>query len=433
MERRVTHEGIQRPRRLLHVPSMTSVHWSDANSHAINNELDYSALSYTWGRFAAPGPRINVQGISWVIPSIRADHFTADEFQAILQAIAPASGYVWVDIACIDQECLPVKMDEIGKQGDIFRRAVKTYIWLTQHDTASLQLLLNTLKAFAYKIEALGRDSSNFEPNQEEVLLILEKGLDEVYVAIRTLLSDPWFSSLWTLQEAYLRDDALLLSHTGDTMMPPDRGAPPYTLRTLCATFQEISISLSGYASASPTLTSLLTVIEGSGLLNIGTSMKTPILIYPAAHFRTCQKELDRVYGIMQVYNLRLGSSQDPQKTFTLNELEDQLAVSLNSISPMAAQLFVHRYPPQPGKAWRVTKECVLPSVYYITGEIENCCSIKGHEGTNPLFLGLGCPLAFLQQFWLAATEQRVERLAWKSLHPTFAGNIISLSGEHRS
>jgi hypothetical protein len=39
-----------------------------------------------------------------------------------------------------------------------------------------------------------------------------------IHACFLSILSDPWFTSLWTLQEAYLRPDALFISKEGDSI-----------------------------------------------------------------------------------------------------------------------------------------------------------------------------------------------------------------------
>jgi hypothetical protein len=143
------------PGRLLHVPSMTSLHVHHENCYSGFQKPVYNALSYTWGRYRIKsGPCIQIKGISWQIPSIDESHFTIGEFHNVLCAsAAEENGLLWVDIACIDQENTKAKMEEIGKQASIFRSAERCSIWLTKHTTQELSGL------FAYK------DCNVFQPS----------------------------------------------------------------------------------------------------------------------------------------------------------------------------------------------------------------------------------------------------------------------------
>jgi Heterokaryon incompatibility protein (HET) len=398
---------------------MTSVCRTDGDQYDTVHDPEYNVLSYTWGRFTAGGPSIDISGVSWVIPSIETRHFSVDNFGNVLHAIAPSSGYTWVDVACIDQHETKVKMDEIGKQGDIFRRATKVFVWLSHHDTATLSSMLAQIDDFARVLESYDVRETDFEYDHQQVVGFIHSKLGSIYPVAEQLLRDPWFSSLWTLQEAYLRDDAVLLSQSGEVISRPN-GRPPRTLRNLISDFQTIKLILSPYETTSSSLKAFLTAVESSGLINIDVSMTTPMLLYSAAHFRTCTEELDRVYGIMQVYGLRLGASKQPERSFSLDELEDQLAAELNKISPVAAQLFIHMKPPPIRKAWRVAKDCTMPEIYYLAGDIGSRCTLSFHESMQPQYVGRICSLTALRDFWLNANAYRETRFSLKTQYPQF-------------
>lgn len=84
-----------------------------------------------------------------------------------------------------------------------------------------------------------------------------------------------------------------------------------------------------------------------------------------AAGNRTTVHEEDRVYGIMQVFGLQLGSSSpnmDSSRTFSLEELNDQLGAALLEQDPIMSQLFLHQSSYLPGKGWRISRHSIVPS-----------------------------------------------------------------------
>lgn len=151
------------PRRLLHVPSMTSLEWQPGNRYGDHIGPKYSAVSYTWGRYDLdiPGAKrqkkfrhvrgINVDGIDWPVPRINPnEQFSVDQFYNLIkQACEPVDGtdirteFLWLDVACIDQNNGPQKMAEIGRQAVIFQGAYRVFIWLTKlrMDTLSRVLI----------------------------------------------------------------------------------------------------------------------------------------------------------------------------------------------------------------------------------------------------------------------------------------------------
>lgn len=398
---------VERPRRLLHVPTMTSVTW-DSIIGTSKHEPIYNALSYTWGRFISNDRPIHVDGISWGVPGVQSSHFTTTEFYYILQTIAPESGYVWVDIACIDQDYLPMKMKEIGKQADIFRGASDAFIWLTNHTVQSLKDNFDILSQFVDRLDEIVVERSHFLFDKNEIQTVCNEFLPDTIKAASRLLRDPWFTSLWALQEAHLRSDATILSKSGCQMLFPSQ--KPLKLDHLCASMEEISNFLRNQDYISEKAQTLLENLERSGLLGMNTGM--PVQIYPAAHARRCENEIDRVYAIMQVYRLRLGSSRNPQKSYTLEELEEELVKSLNGLSPICAQFFIHRTPPKPGKAWMITGNCILFNTYYLIHSVEECCTVVSdlELATSTFFKGKSCNFEDLIGFWAASTDQRKDQ-----------------------
>jgi hypothetical protein len=72
------------PRRLLHVPSMTSFEWGPGNVYGCHQTPAYYAITYTWGRWRLKEgnfPHINaidIHGVSWDIPRVNPERFTTD-------------------------------------------------------------------------------------------------------------------------------------------------------------------------------------------------------------------------------------------------------------------------------------------------------------------------------------------------------------------
>jgi hypothetical protein len=339
-----------------------------------------------------------------------------------LTTIAPESGYVWVDIACIDQEYLPMKMEEIGKQADIFRGAERAFIWLTAHTHESLSATSRTLDEFGDLLVSIEVDASNLSYNKSKLRCMLDDGLGNALSAAEELFRDPWFSSLWTLQEAYLRPDATLLSKDGRSIVTP-AGKRILDLDLLSASVQQIYIGLpppeSSSSSPSPIAQqqALLTCLHRSGLMGINT-LDVPVHIYPAAHARACKNDVDRVYAIMQVYRLRLGASRHPHRVYTIDQLENELVQALNGISPLAAQLFLHDRPPSAGRAWVITQVCVLPPTYFLVGSVRNLCTInvgssqKNHQEQQQqiaVYKGRECSLDEMTACWAASIRQRTD------------------------
>lgn len=211
------------PRRLLHVESLTSYPWQPGNRYGNFNNPPYNAITYTWGRFQlkpedrdyASTQPLPVKGTTWsqYLPKIRPDHFTVDEFLHIIETAArPCRGYaavkfLWLDVACINQTPDSEEYySEIGRQAKIFRGAMDVFVWLTSFNTSSMATWSSDMKDLSgidYREESLKKDS------------YIHTWIDRAYHIIRGFTSDPWFSSLWTLQEAFLCPYAVILCRDG--------------------------------------------------------------------------------------------------------------------------------------------------------------------------------------------------------------------------
>lgn len=83
---------------------------------------------------------ITIKGGAWDIPTIdtgRQDNgrggqikpFRVEEFEHVLRVVGEGVDFVWVDVACIDQNpLLPDKADQIGKQASIFQLASHAFV-----------------------------------------------------------------------------------------------------------------------------------------------------------------------------------------------------------------------------------------------------------------------------------------------------------------
>lgn len=107
-------------------------------------------------------------------------------------------------------------------------------------------------------------------------------------------------------------------------------------------------------------LARLRSAIEETGFIELIHGCPTGLLAMAQYRQTGPDNEVDRVYGIMQVFGLQVGKSRpgvQPCRDFTLEELEDDLGSALMEKDPILSQLYIYRTPPPLGKGWRVTKE----------------------------------------------------------------------------
>lgn len=273
--------------------------------------------------------------------------------------------FVWLDIACIDQNPgSPDAASEIGRQAKIFNRACDVYAWLNTLEWGTLiNLFLHDQSQEEYE--------ATMDMNSREQIVDLNDIPSATFVDY--LLTDPWFTSLWTLQEAYLCPEAFIMTKDVKNSLwsdrAPDGARPAMDLKTLLDVFQMTWLytgsKLRDEFTLAPNwnqhaLGQIRQSIERSGLLELAERCPTALLT-AARHRKTGPTNTtDRVYGIMQVFSLRLGKSRPGAKvddSYTLEDLEDELGIALMTKDPMLSQLHVYQTTPPVGKGWRVTQE----------------------------------------------------------------------------
>lgn len=137
------------------------------------------------------------------------------------------TAWAWVNIACFDQENDLVKMDEVGRQASIFRNASRAFVRLSHTSGSFLSGAFPTIFAYIDRVEEMHED---YEPANIELNLA---GLHKV---IESVFGDPWFSSLWTLQEFTLLPEARILDMNAECLGMPkdeydDESATTYTTK----------------------------------------------------------------------------------------------------------------------------------------------------------------------------------------------------------
>lgn len=410
------------PRRLLHIPTMTSHERGNGNVYNGVKEPDYSVLSYTWGRFQTPYPQygcsINVHNVPWDIPSIDDTHFTVEAFHDVLNQITAGTDWAWVDIACIDQENITVKMDEIGRQAAIFREAAFAYVWLSRIP------LQASFEAMIVLDEVRVEADLGLKEN--------DRRLEILEAAFGTILSDPWFSSLWTLQEMMMRNDAMVLSsegrivtyceqyvHVNDTgefdFPKAETSNHPMRFSKLAGLWQThvdvlldtadkidsvledpISTEEETFSDTglSARMRKLAEKLEGSGLTELNSN--NPHSQYGAAKYRKTMHAEDRIYAITQIYGLAVGQTVRPDDQPSLDELRTEFGLAINALSPVQGQMFVHTSSPFQGQSWCITEDSHVPTELRRCDDIKDCISITSETDGSVFLTGQTCPFTSL-------------------------------------
>ena len=163
------------PRRLLHIPTLTSYSWQPGNLYGGIKEPMYNAISYTWGRWRLQDSErpdvkaILINGVGWSLPRIDPAHFSVEEFEKVIKNAAlitksPRNDliqteyveFIWLDVACIDQRASePQSAAEIGRQAAIFRGAHQVFIWFTTLNLENSRKWLHPIHEFEESADLL--------------------------------------------------------------------------------------------------------------------------------------------------------------------------------------------------------------------------------------------------------------------------------------
>ncbi|KAL8364193.1 hypothetical protein RB601_009772 [Gaeumannomyces tritici] len=389
------------PRRLLHVDGdqLTSVERSGEATYGAFDAPPYNILSYTWGRFAlregddgyGDVEPIRIHNVPWAIPRIRPEHFTAEKFLRVIRLVASGitgssrTSHVWLDVACIHQEDRAEKMDEIGRQAAIFDRALDSFIWLSR-----------------LPAELLSRHCRNLHVTNGPLWI------EDRHEDISSLLADPWFSSLWTLQESFLRSDAVWVAREGCTVPSerfPDSPLGQSDLVSYGASLRDaLRTELARPTAAAEHRELGQAVFSMLDDLGVGALARSnAVQLYSVANRRCTLHPLDRIYGIMQVFGFVLGEARDPERTFSLGELEDELGIAMNKENAMFAQLFVHLQEPPPLRRWRIQPQISIPSrihQLFDWGSRVSCAIGYDAAAGTAVFRGPAADFAALAAHW---------------------------------
>lgn len=288
-----------------------------------------------------------------------------------------------------------------------------------------------------------------------EWLATVRASLDGIFI-------DPWFTSLWTLQEAFLCQNAFVLPLEADlTPIGSQLGlkiGSHATLEALCTVSTTLNQVIK---SERPTvearwqadkddsvllkrlnyLDDVYYMLNQRGLLALAT--RNPIALYNIAQYRKTTRDPDRVYGIQQIFELRLGTSapgvsESSSKHFNRFVLEDQLGAAILVKYSVASQLHVFTEPVEEGRGWRVSGASTVPSLDIrrdVWGlEFEHRCllSTEKIEGQRwGAFRGQTCSFAELSGAWKNVDEAPSNLLGTKSPQQIMLDTFLHEISDH--
>ena len=148
----------------------------------------YDALSYVWGENHAKKPII-VDGIP-----VRV----TENLDAAIRHLRrlDKSMLIWIDALCINQENTPERNCQVAMMGDIYRGAQEVFAWLGNLD-AETGKVLSMVEGFGSDV-MLHWDPAFPAAISEDMVSASQ------FMGLCRLLSRPWWTRVWTVQEAIL-------------------------------------------------------------------------------------------------------------------------------------------------------------------------------------------------------------------------------------
>ena len=173
----------------------------------------YDALSYCWGSQDRGRPIFCDTASYSITPNLES---------ALKRLRAPdVARNLWIDQLCIDQDSLQEKEQQLELMADIFRQSRKLLIWLGDDGDDSrkayktIECLLRLDPTASHGIKNVNKDATQQMQRSIALDQLKSHGLpgrkDACWQELRSFLSRPWFSRIWTIQEAAVATDTEFL------------------------------------------------------------------------------------------------------------------------------------------------------------------------------------------------------------------------------
>ena len=210
-------------------------------SSRIRSRPEYTAISHTWGRWTKLSP-IQIEGVPWRVP--QNTRFEVQQLADLLTEVPGKPQYIWFDLLCIPQDGSIIGAREISRQAAIFKGARHVIAWMNDVDSflglqhlarwQLLQLLRFRAEEDNTRCDAMVLDGwGGFAWERTGLLVPCESQPAENWRL------NPWFTSLWTLQEVSLRPDVWLC--TRDWKFLSCDGAAPLSLGGFVSILEEFT------------------------------------------------------------------------------------------------------------------------------------------------------------------------------------------------
>jgi len=164
-------------------------------SEPLDEDVQFDALSYTWGDLSRTHPLTLTCG--WTL-QIHHNLLRALPYLARRRSAKP----LWIDAVCINQSDGKEKMSQICLMNKIYRSATKVWVWFGPGNSHTREAV-----ALLPQIADIGKESKDLETgllNHPPESKGLPQVSSPIWSAVYDILDNRWFSRMWIVQEADL-------------------------------------------------------------------------------------------------------------------------------------------------------------------------------------------------------------------------------------
>jgi hypothetical protein len=172
--------------------------WRLQTAH-LDPELEFDALSYTWGPLDQKLP-ISLDGRC---AYVHHNLYTALPYLATRSKEQRRRPPIWIDAICINQDDEKEKAEQIASMHLIYRLANTVWAWLgLAEDQSSVGQAVARLERLVY----VERKKAKSQPqiNRDTIWIGLEAPGPVISPAIKHIMENPWFRRVWVVQEVAL-------------------------------------------------------------------------------------------------------------------------------------------------------------------------------------------------------------------------------------
>lgn len=172
-------------------------------SHSLEDPPDYIAISYCWD------PTSQKRGMFLCNKDSPLSNKSFAISETVLEVLnqVNAGELVWIHQICINQGDQDEKLDQIYRMGEIYSKATKVFIWLGPTANES-DVALKSMEGMLDQVMRLNEATATRKDLPLDLASAINTSHGQMY---GHLFSRPWFRRLWTVQEALLARELVVM------------------------------------------------------------------------------------------------------------------------------------------------------------------------------------------------------------------------------